>query len=82
MDCSRVDSDAVTNPDLLRLADLKFGVANHECGLSLELAREPDVVGIEKCDIAASRLARTQITRCGNAFSSRAEKAQTRADFF
>lgn len=82
MDCPRVDSDAITNPDLLRLADLKFGVANHECGLSLELAREPDVVGIEKCDIAAARLAHAQVTRRGNAFSSRDKKAQTRADFF
>ena len=82
MNRSRIDSDAVANPDLLRLADLKFGMLRHECGLSLELARQPDVVGIEKRDIAPARPADPQVTRRGNAFSSRAEKAQTRADFF
>src|SRR5258708_7262008 len=45
MNRSRIDSDAVANPDLLRLADLKSRMLCHECSLSLELARQPGVVG-------------------------------------
>src|SRR6266404_3769497 len=56
MNRSRIDSDAVANPDLLRLADLIFRMLRHECSLSLELARQPGVVGVEKRDIATTRL--------------------------
>ena len=44
----RVYPDAVANPDLLGLADLHVGMADHEGGLARQLAGQPEIVGIEK----------------------------------
>lgn len=62
-----IDPHTVTNPYLVRLADLHGWVPLHELDLALELADQPEVVGIEKSEIAAPRLTHAEISRSRNA---------------
>ena len=75
-----IDSDTVPNPDFLGLADLHLAVLFHECDLSLQLAREPKIIGVEKPDIEPARLAHGEIPRRRNARSSPREQSQRRTD--
>src|SRR6266545_2755582 len=67
--CLRIDSDAITNPNLFALADLNFRMSFHESGLNFQLFGPPKVVGIEKGDIAAECSAHAEIARSSHAFS-------------
>ena len=75
-----IDSDTVPNPDLVGLADLHLAMPFHECDLSLQLAREPKIIGVEKSDIAPARLAYGEIPRYRNAQTSPREQSQRRTD--
>ena len=52
----RVNPDSIADPNLIALTNLNVGIASHKGGLNLQLARQPEIVGIEKCQITPARL--------------------------
>lgn len=52
-----IDPDAVTNPDFFSLADLHAPILIHKRGLDRKFLPQPEIVRIEKRQIASTRVA-------------------------
>lgn len=72
----RVDPAAVTNPDLLGLANLNFRMLFHERDLHLEFLRKPQIVRIEKRQITSARGCLSPVPRCRYASLRLLDQAQ------
>lgn len=60
---SWVDPHSSADPNLIGLRDLNFRMLVHECGLHSKLFRKPEIVGIEKREIAPARDACSEVAR-------------------
>jgi len=60
---SWIGPQPATDPNLIGLTNLNFRMLVHECGLHFELFRKPEIVGIEKREIAPARDAYSMVAR-------------------